>query len=77
MLGFFIHREGEATGMLPLQAGAHKDSLLFVPQTSMQQSYDIFAKKQRGGEFFLREGREMLNVLLLHSECDICDNCDK
>ena len=49
----FIGR-GEATGMLPLQDGAYKDSLLFVPRTSMRQSYDIFAKWQREWGIFLR-----------------------
>ena len=49
-------------GMLPLQDGSHKDCLLFVPQTTMRQSYDIFAKRQREwGKIFLREvGEEML-----------------
>ena len=52
--------------------GAYKDSLLFVPRTSMRQSYDIFAKWQREwGKFILREGgKEMLNVLLLYTGKD-------
>ena len=43
-------------GMLSLQDGSHKDCLLFVPQTTMRQSYDIFAKWQKGmGKIILRE----------------------
>ena len=46
----FIGRGVRQQGMLPLQDGSHKDCLLFVPQTTMRQSYDIFAKWQREKE---------------------------
>ena len=42
-------------GMLPLKDGSHKDCLLFVPQTSMRQSYDILRNDKGNGEICLRE----------------------